>query len=68
MRTIQEFLGHADSKTTLIYAHYSPSGREVEIVNGAFGSSGESVVESVVQSVVQIEANSDQVKPTDSAQ
>jgi integrase len=36
MRTIQEFLGHADSKTTQIYAHYAPSAHEVEIVNAAF--------------------------------
>ena len=38
MRTIQEFLGHADSKTTQIYAHYAPSAHEVEMVNEAFAA------------------------------
>ena len=32
MRTIQEFLGRADSKTTQIYAHYAPSAHGVEMV------------------------------------
>jgi integrase len=38
LRTIQEFLGHADAKTTQIYAHYAPSRHEVEMVNRAFAA------------------------------
>jgi len=34
--TIQEFLGHADIKSTQIYAHYAPSAHEISMVNTAF--------------------------------
>lgn len=40
LRAIQDFLGHADAKTTQIYAHYAPSEHEVAMVNGAFATNG----------------------------
>ncbi|MEK6272462.1 MAG: site-specific integrase [Actinomycetota bacterium] len=36
MRTLQEWMGHRDFKTTLIYADYSPSVHEREWVEAAF--------------------------------
>lgn len=38
MRTIQQWMGHADIKTTQIYAHYQPTAHEVDTVNQAFAS------------------------------
>jgi hypothetical protein len=35
MRTLQEWRGHRDFKTTLIYAEYPPSGHEVGLVERA---------------------------------
>lgn len=36
MRTLQEWMGHRDFKTTLIYADYAPSAHEREMVEAAF--------------------------------
>ena len=39
LRTIAEFMGHADLSSTQIYAHYARDEREVQIVNDAFSRS-----------------------------
>jgi integrase len=36
MRTLQEWMGHRDVKTTMIYADYAPSDQERELVERAF--------------------------------
>jgi integrase len=36
MRTLQEWMGHRDFKTTLIYADYLPGEREADLVDAAF--------------------------------
>lgn len=36
LRTLQEWLGHRDFKTTLIYADYAPNPHEAELVERAF--------------------------------
>ena len=36
MRTLQEWMGHRDLRTTLIYADYAPGEHEVDLVNDAF--------------------------------
>jgi integrase len=40
MRTLQEWMGHRDIKTTQIYADYSPSSREAEMIATAFDRRG----------------------------
>jgi integrase len=36
LRTIQHWMGHADAKTTQVYAHYQPSEAEAGVVDTAF--------------------------------
>lgn len=36
LRTLQHWMGHADSKTTQVYAHYQPSEAEADTVDVAF--------------------------------
>jgi len=38
MRTLQEWMGHRDLATTLIYADYAPSAREAALVEAAFAA------------------------------
>ena len=40
MPTLQDWMGHRDFKTTLIYADYAPSGHEVGLVERAFSKNG----------------------------
>jgi integrase len=40
MRTLQEWMGHADLKTTEIYAHYAPGAHEAEMIERVFARSG----------------------------
>jgi len=37
LRTLQEWMGHRDLQTTQRYADFSPSGRDAELIDAAFG-------------------------------
>jgi integrase len=52
LRTIQEWMGHADAKTTQIYADYAPAANEAAIVEAAF-----TPPEPTVHSAEQVERN-----------
>jgi integrase len=59
MRALQEFMGHRDFKTTLIYTDYAPSAGERELVELAFGPT--------VHSTVHSERNSGDLTAPDNA-
>lgn len=50
MRTLQEWMGHRDLKTTLIYADYAPSEHEAAWVEQAFAKTAASSLESSIAS------------------
>jgi integrase len=43
LRTIMEWMGHKDIKTTMVYAHYAPSEEEARLIERAF--SRESIID-----------------------
>jgi integrase len=42
MRTLQEWMGHRDFKTTLIYADYAPGAHEADMIEAAFAGTNPS--------------------------
>lgn len=40
LRTLQEWMGHEDIRTTQIYAHYMPGEREAQLIDEAFSPRG----------------------------
>jgi integrase len=58
MRTLQEWMGHRDFKTTLIYSDYQPGANEAAVINKAFGSSINSSI-----NLSETEAHSDAPGP-----
>ena len=57
MRTLQEWMGHRDFKTTLIYAHYAPGQDEAALVNAAMRGIKLGIT------LKETQANSDGVSP-----
>lgn len=57
MRTLQEWMGHRDFKTTLIYADYAPGANEAAQVNAAMQGINSGII------LNQTQTNSDRLNP-----
>jgi integrase len=53
MRTLQEFMGHRDIATTMVYADYAPSPHEAQLIERAFGSDGVETPDAAATSLEQ---------------
>ena len=62
LRTLQEWMGHRDFKTTLIYADYAPSAHEGEMVERAFAAGTKSGT-----NLSKTEQTSEDLNPLDQA-
>ena len=65
MRTLQEWMGHRDFKTTLIYADYAPAANEAQLVNAAFAR-GASINLSI--NLSETESHSEQEVPANTGE
>lgn len=60
LRMLQEWMGHRDFKTTLIYADYAPAANEADLVNAAFSLAPTNLSET--------ERNSEQASPANTGE
>ena len=66
MRTLQEWMGHKDFATTLIYADYAPSATEADLVDAAFALPA--LGGNLRGNLRPNGTTSDQLKPTETAE
>jgi integrase len=59
LRTLQEWMGHLDSRTTQIYADYMPGEREAELIDQAFNVDANRRLRSIRGPIFAIEPDDD---------
>ena len=68
LRSIQEFLGQADAKTTQIYAHYAPSAQEVARVDAAFAEAASTAGSNLGSNLSETPTNSEHLSPVNTGE